>query len=135
LHAELKLEVMKTLTKAEEQVMQILWKLKEGVVKDVVDEFDDPKPAYTTVATVLKVLENKGFVSCRKIGNVNLFSPAVVKTDYVRTQFSSFLKNYFSGSFPKLATFFARENNLGMDELEEMIRIAQSELKKENPNK
>jgi BlaI family transcriptional regulator, penicillinase repressor len=122
---------MKTLTKAEEQVMQILWKLKEGIVKDVVDKFDDPKPAYTTVATVLKVLENKGFVSCRKIGNINLFSPAIGKKDYAKTQLSSFLKDYFSGSFPKLATFFARENNLSIDELEDMIRIAQNELKKE----
>jgi BlaI family transcriptional regulator, penicillinase repressor len=122
---------MKTLTKAEEQVMQILWRLKEGIVKDVVDKFDDPKPAYTTVATVLKVLENKGFVSCRKIGNINLFSPAIGKKDYANTQFSSFLKDYFSGSFPKLATFFARENNLSIDELEDMIRIAQNELKNE----
>jgi len=122
---------MKTLTKAEEQVMQILWGLKEGIVKDVVDKFDDPKPAYTTVATVLKVLENKGFVSCRKIGNINLFSPAISKKDYANTQFSSFLKDYFSGSFPKLATFFARENNLSIDELEDMIRIAQNELKRE----
>ena len=61
------------LTKAEEQVMQYVWKLKETVVKDVVDQFDDPKPAYTTVATVLSVLEKKGFIERRKIGNINLF--------------------------------------------------------------
>lgn len=123
---------MKTLTKAEEQVMQILWDLKEGVVKDVVEQFEKPRPAYTTVATVLKVLENKGFVSCKKIGNTNLFFPSVKKTEYARFQFSSLLKDYFSGSFPKLATFFAKENNLSLSELEEMLKITESELQKDN---
>ena len=113
---------MKQLTKAEEQVMQILWDLKEGVVKDVVNGFDENKPAYTTVATVLKVLESKGFVQLRKVGNVNLFYPAISKADYTRFQFSSLLQNYFNGSFPKMATFFAKENNLSIQDLEEMMR-------------
>jgi predicted transcriptional regulator len=129
------MNTIKTLTKAEEQIMQILWDLKEGVVKDVVEQFEEPRPAYTTVATVLKVLENKGFVSCRKIGNTNLFSPGVTKHEYARFQFSSLLKDYFSGSFPKLATFFAKENNLSISELEEMLKITESELKKDNNNK
>ena len=119
---------MKQLTKAEEQVMQILWDLKEAVVKQVVDGFGENKPAYTTVATVLNVLEKKGFVSHRKIGNTNLFSPAVSKKEYTKVQFSSLLKNYFNGSFPKMATFFAKENNLGMEELEEMLKHTESEL-------
>lgn len=123
---------MKTLTKAEEQIMQILWDLKEGVVKDVVEQFEEPRPAYTTVATVLKVLENKGFVSCRKIGNTNLFSPDVKKHEYARLQFGSLLKNYFNGSFPKLATFFAKENNLSIAELEKMLKITESELKRDD---
>ncbi len=126
---------MKTLTKAEEQIMQILWRLKEGVVKDVVEEFDEPRPAYTTVGTVLKVLENKGFVSCRKIGNTNLFFPAVTKNEYARFQFGSLLKDYFNGSFPKLATFFARENNLSIEELEEMLKITENELNKDENRK
>jgi predicted transcriptional regulator len=123
---------MKTLTKAEEQIMQILWDLKEGVVKDVVEQFSEPRPAYTTVATVLKVLENKGFVSCRKIGNTNLFFPEVKKHEYARFQFGSLLQDYFHGSFPKLATFFAKENNLSISELEEMLKITESELKKDD---
>ncbi len=121
---------MKTLTKAEEQIMQILWNLKEGVVKDVVEEFNDPKPAYTTVATVLNVLEKKGFVVRKKVGNVNLFSPEISKKEYTSFQFKSLLSNYFSGSFPKMATFFAHENNLGMKELEEMLKITEDELNK-----
>nr|MBD3621902.1 BlaI/MecI/CopY family transcriptional regulator [Sunxiuqinia sp.] len=118
------------LTKAEEQVMHFVWKRNETVVKDVVEQFDEPKPAYTTVATVLSVLEKKGFVNRRKIGNTNLFSPAVSKKDYTKFQFTSLLKNYFNGSFPKMATFFAKENNLSIDELEEMLKITESELDK-----
>ena len=126
---------MKLLTKAEEQIMQILWDLKEGVVKDIVDKFEDPQPAYTTVATVLKVLEKKGFVSHKKIGNTHLFFPAISKNDYTKFQFTSLLKNYFNGSFPKMATFFARENNLSISELEEMIRITEAELNKKQNKK
>ena len=126
---------MKQLTKAEEQVMQILWELNEGVVKDVVDEFDEPRPAYTTVATVLKVLEKKGFINSRKVGNVNLFAPLVTKKEYTGFQFTSLLKNYFNGSFPKMATFFARENNLSVEELEEILKITETELKKTKEQK
>jgi predicted transcriptional regulator len=122
---------MKQLTKAEEQVMQILWNIKEGIVKDVVDSFNDPKPAYTTVATVFKVLENKGFVEKRKIGNTHLYKPLVSKDDYTKLQFSSLLTNYFNGSFPKMATFFARENKLSITELEDLLKITEEELKKD----
>ncbi|NQU51312.1 MAG: BlaI/MecI/CopY family transcriptional regulator [Bacteroidetes bacterium] len=119
---------MKTLTKAEEQIMQILWDLKEGVVKEVVESFSEPKPAYTTVATVLKVLSKKGFVAFKKIGNTYLFFPAISKKEYTKFQFSSLLKNYFNGSFPKMATFFANENNISINELEEMLKITEEEL-------
>jgi predicted transcriptional regulator len=125
---------MKSLTKAEEQIMQILWDLKEGVVKDIVDKFEDTKPAYTTVATVLTVLEKKGFVTCKKVGNVKLFSPEISKKEYTGFQFKSLLSDYFNGSFPKMATFFARENNLGIEELEEMLKITENELNKDVNN-
>ena len=123
---------MKQLTKAEEQVMQILWDINEGIVKDVVDRFGNPKPAYTTVATVFKVLENKGFVTKRKIGSTHLYSPLVSKDVYTKFQFSNLLKNYFNGSFPKMATFFAHENDLSISELEEMMKITENELKKDS---
>lgn len=123
---------MKQLTKAEEQVMHILWQLKEAVVKDVVEGFDGQKPAYTTVATVLKVLEKKGFVDHKGVGNTHLFFPVVSKKEYTKLQFGSLLKDYFGGSFPQMATFFARENNLSIGELEEMLRITESELNKDN---
>ena len=126
---------MKSLTKAEEQIMQILWDLKEAVVKQIVEKFEQPQPAYTTVATVLKVLEKKGFVDHKKIGNTHLFFPAVSKKEYTKFQFSSLLKDYFNGSFPKMATFFARENNMGIEELEELLKITEAELNKEQNNK
>ncbi len=116
------------LTKAEEQVMQILWNLKEAVVKDMVENFDEPKPAYTTVATVLKVLEKKGFVSFRKIGNTHLFSPLVSKAEYSKYQLSSLLMNYFNGSFPKLATFFAKENDISLSDFEALLKEAQQSI-------
>jgi len=119
-----------SLTKAEEQVMQILWNLKEGVVKEVVESFDEPRPAYTTVATVLTVLEKKGFVQRKKVGNVNLFLPEISKKEYTGFQFKTLLSDYFNGSFPKMATFFAKENNLSISELEEMLKITESELNK-----
>ena len=122
---------IKQLTKAEEQVMQIIWKLNEGIVKDVVEQFEEPKPAYTTVATVLTVLEKKGFVNHRKIGNTKLFAPAISKSEYTKFQFSSLLKNYFNGSFPKMATFFARENDLDISDLESIMKQAEEELKKD----
>jgi predicted transcriptional regulator len=127
--------MIKSLTKAEEQIMQILWDLKEAVVKQVVEKFADSQPAYTTVATVLKVLENKGFVDHKKIGNTHLFFPAISKKEYTKFQLSSLLKDYFNGSFPKMATFFAKENNISISELEEMLKIAEEELNKESNTK
>lgn len=126
---------MKQLTKAEEQIMQILWDLKEAVVKQVQDSFGDNQPAYTTVATVLKVLEKKGFVDHKTIGNTHLFFPAISKKEYTKFQFTSLLKDYFNGSFPKMATFFAKENNISIQELEEMLKITESELNKAENNK
>lgn len=122
---------IRRLTRAEEEVMQILWDIEEGVVKKIVERFDDPKPAYTTIATVLKVLERKSFVEYKKVGNTYLYFPVVSKTEYTKFQLSSLLKNYFNGSFPKMATFFARENDLSLLELEEILKEAMDDINKE----
>ncbi len=126
---------VKSLTKAEEQIMQIIWKLREAVVKDVVEQFEGSKPAYTTVATVLSVLEKKGFVSNRKIGNTKLFTPAISKAEYTKFQFSSLLGNYFGGSFPKMASFFAKENDLDISDLENIMKQAEKEMKRDQQKK
>ena len=126
---------IRRLTRAEEEVMQILWDIEEGVVKEIVEKFDDPKPAYTTIATVLKVLERKCFVEYRKVGNTYLYFPVVSKTEYTKFQLSSLLKNYFNGSFPKMATFFARENDISLIELEELLKEAMIDTNKEQTGK
>ena len=122
---------IKSLTKAEEQIMQIIWQLHEATVKEVIGKFEDSKPAYTTVATVLSVLEKKGFVKHRKIGNTKLFTPEVSKAEYTKVQFSSLLRNYFNDSFPKMASFFARENDLDIADLEKIMKQAEEEFKQD----
>lgn len=126
-------EKMKRLTKAEEEVMQLLWEMREAVVKDLVEKFDSPRPAYTTVATVLKVLERKKFVSYRRLGNTYLYYPMVTKVDYTKYQLSNLLFNYFNGSFPKMATFFAKENDISLIDLEQMLKEAQDEMNNKKP--
>lgn len=123
---------MKKLTHAEEEVMQILWNLGKGFVKDVIDRMPEPKPAYNTVSTVIRVLEKKDFISHRQYGNTYEYYPVVSRDDYAKVHFNGFLSGYFNNSFPKMAAFFARENNLSMKELEEIMRLTEEELKKTN---
>lgn len=124
--------MIRDLTKAEEQVMQILWKVNESIVRDLVDQFPDPKPAYNTVSTVLRVLEKKDFVNHKAYGTTYVYFPIVSKKEYSKFQFTNLIKNYFNDSFPKMAAFFAKENNLSIQELEEMMDMAKEELKDED---
>lgn len=121
---------MKTLqlTKAEEQVMQILWDMEEGLVKDVRDRFEDPKPARNTVSTVVRILEKKGFVDHKTYGNVHLYYPVVSKEEYSRGQLFGLLESYFDNSFPAMASFFAREKDLTVADLEELLTETMEEL-------
>ena len=123
---------MKKLTHAEEEVMQILWEIGEGFVKDVIDRMPEPKPPYNTVSTVIRVLEKKEFVSHKQYGNTHQYFPLVSRDEYAKVHFSDFLSNYFNNSFPKMAAFFARENNISMKELQDIIHLTEEELKKSN---
>ena len=126
---------MKKLTTAEEEVMQILWKLEKGFIKDILEQFPDPKPPYTTVLSVIRVLEKKEFVGHTQYGNTYQYYTLITKEAYAREHFNHFLEGYFNNSFPKMAAFFARENNLTMSELQEIMRLTELELnqsKKEN---
>jgi len=116
------------LTRAEEQVMQILWERKEGLVKDIRDSFEDPKPARNTVSTVLRILEKKGFVGHKAYGNVHLYHPLVSKREYSKKQLFSLMESYFNNSFPAMASFFAREKDLSVKELEELLEDTKKEL-------
>lgn len=122
----------KKLTTAEEEVMQILWDLGKGFVKDVIDRMPDPKPPYNTVSTVIRVLEKKEFINHKQYGNTYEYYPAVSREEYARVHFNGFLSGYFNNSFPKMAAFFARENNLSMSELQEIMRLTEEELKENN---
>jgi predicted transcriptional regulator len=119
---------MMQLTKAEEQVMQILWELEEGIVKDIRDRFSDPKPARNTVSTVVRILEKKGFVDHKSYGNVHLYFPLVSKTEYSKSQLFGLLEGYFNNSFPAMASFFAREKDMSVSELDELLSEARMEL-------
>lgn len=123
---------LKKLTTAEEEVMQIMWDLGSGFVKDVIDRMPDPKPPYNTVSTVIRVLEKKGFVSHKQYGNTYEYYPLVDRNEYAKVHFRGFLSNYFNNSFPKMAAFFARENNLSLKDLEEIMRLTEEELNKTN---
>ncbi|RZK69485.1 MAG: BlaI/MecI/CopY family transcriptional regulator [Pedobacter sp.] len=120
------------LTKAEEQIMQVLWELREGTVHDIRERLPEPKPARTTVATVLTILENKSFASRSTKGRVNLYTPLVSKEGYSKSQLSGLLKNYFNNSFAAMASFFAKENNYTIEELDLLIKDTSEELDKDN---
>lgn len=116
------------LTRAEEQVMQILWDLGEGLVKDIRDRFGEPRPARNTVSTVVRILEKKGFVHHKSYGNVYLYFPAVSREEYSKHQLFGLLEGYFDNSFPAMASFFAREKDLSVAEMEELIKETRKEL-------
>jgi predicted transcriptional regulator len=119
------------LTKAEEQIMKILWKLERGTVQNLLEKFDPPKPARTTVATILSILENKGFVAHENAGKTNIYFPLIKKEDYSKSQLSNVMKNYFNNSFASMASFFVRENNLSLEELDRLLTETRDALRKE----
>ena len=123
------------LTKAEEQIMQILWDMKNGLVKDIREKFSDPKPARNTVSTVLRVLEKKGYVGHKAFGNVHLYHPLISRREYSKSQLFGLMDSYFNNSFPAMASFFAQEKELSLKELEELIVDTKRELKKSKKKK
>jgi predicted transcriptional regulator len=119
------------LTNAEEQVMKILWELEQGTVQQILEKFGLPKPARTTVATVLSILENKGFVEHTNAGKVNTYFPLMKKETYSKSQLSVIMKDYFDNSFASMASFFAKENNLSLEELDKLLEETKEALRKE----
>jgi BlaI family penicillinase repressor len=119
----------KELTKAEEQVMQILWKIKKGFLKDIVDRFPDPKPAYTTVSTVIRVLVKKGTIDYKTFGKIHEYFPMISKTDYFQNHVTLIINNFFNGSAPEFASFFANEQ-LNLSELEEIKKLIEDKISK-----
>jgi predicted transcriptional regulator len=112
---------MKPLTKAEEQVMQVLWKLGRGFLKDIIDATPDPKPHSNTIATILKILVEKGFVEYEIQGRNNLYRPKISKTEYGKKSINTLVKGYFEGSPAKLVSQFVSDNKLSLQELEDLL--------------
>jgi predicted transcriptional regulator len=125
---------MKELTKAEEQVMQLLWKQEKAFVKDLVEKMPEPKPAYNTVSTIIRILEKKGFVDHNAYGKTHEYFPTISKKDYTRLFMKNFMRNYFSGSFQEMVSFFAREDNMSLADLDELMDDVKRDLENENPD-
>ncbi|GAA0712022.1 BlaI/MecI/CopY family transcriptional regulator [Aquimarina litoralis] len=118
------------LSKAEEQLMKYLWKLEKAFMKDLLDAFPQPKPATTTVATLLKRMKDKGFVDYKLYGKSREYYPLVKKTDYFSKHVNGLIKNFFNDSASQFASFFTSETNLSTSELEELKKIVDQELLK-----
>ena len=114
---------VKELTKAEETVMQLLWQLKEGLVKDILEQMPDPKPAYNTVSTVVRVLESKGFIDHKAYGNSHVYFPLISEAQYKKFTFDKLMSNYFSNSYKSLVSFIANEKKLDIQQLDELTQL------------
>jgi predicted transcriptional regulator len=121
---------MKELTRSEEQIMQILWKIGKGFVNDVLDRLPEPKPAYNTVSTIVRILEKKGFVKYTAFGKSHQYYPAITKKEYTRTYLRRFVYNYFGNSYKEMVSFFTQEENLSMEEMDEIRKFMKEQIKK-----
>ncbi|CAM1367320.1 BlaI/MecI/CopY family transcriptional regulator [Tenacibaculum xiamenense] len=112
----------KQLTKAEEQIMQVLWTLNEASVKEVIEKLEEPKPAYNTVSTIIRILETKEFVGHRPKGRGYVYFPLIEKDDYSNQSVHKLLNGYFGGSFKSMVSFFVKENKMDIKELENILK-------------
>lgn len=116
---------MKELTKAEEQVMQILWEMEKGFVKDILSAMPEPKPAYNTVSTIVRILETKGFTGHEEFGNSHRYYPLISKKDYSRERMNEMVKNYFENSASQMVSFFTKNKKMDMKEVDDIIKMLQ----------
>ncbi len=112
---------MKQLTKAEEEVMQLLWKLERANVAAIINELPEPKPAYNTVSTIVRILEDKGFAGHEKVGKGHIYFPLLQKSEYSNQSINKLVDGYFQGSFKSMVSFFMKKNDISLSELEEIM--------------
>lgn len=122
---------MKSLTKTEEQVMQVLWKLQQGFLKDILENSPEPRPHSNTIATILKILVEKGFVAYETQGRNNLYKPKISKAEYGKKTVNQLVKGYFEGSPARLVSQFVNDNKLSLEELEALLQQIKSSKKPE----
>ncbi|SER11963.1 BlaI/MecI/CopY family transcriptional regulator [Pedobacter rhizosphaerae] len=114
---------IKDLTKAEEQIMQVLWQLEKAFVKDVIDELPLPKPAYNTVSTIIRILETKGFIGHEAFGKAHQYYPLISKEEYKRHATEKLLGNYFENSVESMFSFFVKEEKLDLSDVDEILKM------------
>lgn len=112
---------MKQLTKAEEEIMQTLWQLKKANVKSIIETLPDPKPAYNTVSTIVRILESKGFVDYEKQGKGHFYFPIIDKEAYSNQSINKLVDNYFQGSFKSMVSFFVKKNDVDVKDIETLL--------------
>ncbi|WP_149241946.1 BlaI/MecI/CopY family transcriptional regulator [Dyadobacter sp. 32] len=114
---------IKTLTRAEEEIMRILWQLKKAFVKDILAEMPEPKPAYNTVSTIIRILEKKEVVGYTAYGKTHEYYPLITEEEYKRFEMQNLMVNYFDNSLPNLVSFFVKDNDLKAKDLEEIMKL------------
>jgi len=112
---------MKQLTKAEEEIMQALWQLKKANVKSIIELLPEPKPAYNTVSTIVRILESKGFVDYEKQGKGHVYFPVIDKDTYSNQSINKLVDNYFQGSFKSMVSFFVKKNDVSLADIEALL--------------
>lgn len=122
---------MKELTKAEEEIMHVLWHLKEANVAAILDQLPEPKPAYNTVSTIVRILESKDFVDYRKEGRGHIYFPKVKKADYSNQSLQKLMEGYFQGSFKSMVSFFMKKNDISIQEMETILHEINSKTEEE----
>lgn len=123
---------MVTLTKAEEKIMQILWKIEKGFIKDILEQFPAPKPPYNSVSTIVRVLVKKEIVGYREYGGTYEYFPLISMEDYSKGQLNRIVKDYFDNSFKQVASFFSEKKDLKSSEVDEIISMLEEIKKKKN---
>lgn len=119
---------MKELTRAEEQIMRILWRIRKGYIKDILNEMEEPRPAYNTVSTIVRILEKKKIIGHRAFRKSHEYYPLITQKEYMRRFLKGFVRDYFSSSYASLASFFAREEQLSLSELEEIKALMENKI-------
>jgi|SRR5690606_12230179 len=122
---------IKELTRAEEQVMQELWRLKKAFVRDIIEQMDDPRPAYNTVSTIIRILETKGFVGHESFGKSHRYFPKISKDDYKDFAAGKLLSGYFENSAQNMLSFFLQEKKLSLKEADELFKIIEKAKKEQ----
>jgi len=123
------------LTSAEEQIMKLLWKLEKAFIRDLLNEFPDPKPASTTVLTLLKIMIDKGFVSYKLYGNSREYYPLIQKSDYFSAHINGLIRDFFNNSTAQFASFFANETSLTQEELKELRDMVDKKIESKKKEK